>query len=644
MINDTVNDFKKGCLVIYKTGPAKVLKTGDKIEIQLADNKTIMVRSKDIAFLHPGPVDDLSSLGSQGEENNRIKEACEILQGETLNLKEFAELAYNAFTPQSAWSVYQGLLDSFYITGTADKIIIRTEDEVEQEKAARKLKTDEKAAWNNFTANVKNGKISADDNKYLRDLELFALGRPGGSRLFKEIKMQETVENAHSLLLRLKYWDNCVNPYINRLGFSIDNKYPDINISTDEIFTGGRLDLTHLDSYAIDDEGNSDPDDALSFEGGKLWVHIADPSCAVVPGSDADIYAMNQGAKIYLPEIKIQMLSQNMTDIFGLGLRGESPALSFCISQNIDGSIVSCGIHFSRIKVKRITYKQAQESINTYPFADILEMAKKYKKRREAGGASSFDFPEVNIKVENNKVSITQFRRYESTMMVQESMLMAGEAAAAWADENNIPYIFSTQPGNYGDNQETGSDRSSGSDELPGKAGNAADNAADSAAEADLASMFALRKKMKPGIIKSVSDVHSGLGLPSYSRVTSPLRRYLDLAAHQQIRLSLTGKKILTNDEIISRIGAASAGASSVQKLEKLSNMHWTLVYLIQNPGWEGKGIIVERRGRSDTIIIPELGFETSVPAQSRKTVNDEITLKAAGIDLPNLKGYFTVI
>ncbi len=619
MVNRSANEIKTGALVLYKSGPARVLKTGDKIEIELADKKTLQVRGKDITFLHPGPVDNLSVLNSLSQDSSELKEACEVLQGEALTLGEFAELAYGAFTPQTAWAVYTALLDGLYITGSAEKIIIRSESDIGKDLSARKLKADEKSAWNSFISSVKKGIISAEDNKYLRDLELFALGRQGGSRLLKEIRMQETVENAHSLLLKLKYWDNYINPYISRFGFSNDTKYPEINISDSEIFNGERLDLTRLDAYAIDDEGNTDPDDAISFEEGKLWIHIADPSCVVTPGSDADIFAMNQGAKVYLPEIKIPMLPRNAADTFALGLRSESPALSFCIKQNDDSSIGSSSIYFSRVRVKRITYKQAQEAIRTHPFDKILAAARKYMSRRKAEGASSFDFPEVNIKVENNKVSITQYRRHESAMMVQEAMLMAGEAAAAWADENRIPFIFSTQTGNQTENQP----------EFPA---------------ADLASMFALRRKMRPGIIKSVSDVHSGLGLPSYSRVTSPLRRYLDLAAHQQLRLHLAGKKVMTADEIISIIGAASAGASAVQKLERLSNMHWTLVYLIQNPNWEGKGIIVEKRDRSDTVIIPEIGLETAIPSQSDKTLNDEVTLKSSGIDLPNLKGYFTAV
>ncbi len=206
----------------------------------------------------------------------------------------------------------------------------------------------------------------------------------------KILKCLKTVENAHSLLLKLKHWDCFVNPYINRFGFSAENSCPPLTFTNDEILTDDRLNLTHLDAFAVDDEGNTDPDDAVSFEDGKLWVHIADPSSAALPGSEADEFAMNQGAKIYLPEIKIPMLSDEFTNLYGLGLNKESPALSFCIQLNDDGSVGNCEIFFTKISVKRMTYEQAQQQIDSFPFNKIYEAAIKHKKYRTSNGASFF--------------------------------------------------------------------------------------------------------------------------------------------------------------------------------------------------------------------------------------------------------------
>jgi hypothetical protein len=83
-----------------------------------------------------------------------------------------------------------------------------------------------------------------------------------------------------------------------------------------------RLDLTGLPAYAIDDEGNLDPDDALSLDGDRLWVHIADVAALVRPGSPADLEARARGATLYLPETTVPMLPAAAVPRMGLGLSG----------------------------------------------------------------------------------------------------------------------------------------------------------------------------------------------------------------------------------------------------------------------------------------------------------------------------------
>ena len=77
-------------LVLYKNRPARVMRIGQKkIEIELFDGQILSVRPKDIQLLHPGPIADLSTLG---EPNGEVRTAWELLQGETTNLAELADL------------------------------------------------------------------------------------------------------------------------------------------------------------------------------------------------------------------------------------------------------------------------------------------------------------------------------------------------------------------------------------------------------------------------------------------------------------------------------------------------------------------------------------------------------------------------
>jgi hypothetical protein len=91
--------------------------------------------------------------------------------------------------------------------------------------------------------------------------------------------LPETPQAAHRLLARVGYWSAKHNPYPARCKAAAAD--PDLPVPTlpDE----ERLDLTHLPAFAIDDEGNQDPDDAVSLDGERIWVHVADVAALVAP-------------------------------------------------------------------------------------------------------------------------------------------------------------------------------------------------------------------------------------------------------------------------------------------------------------------------------------------------------------------------
>jgi exoribonuclease-2 len=609
MSAETIPTFQKNSLVLYKSNPAIVLSVGPKIEIELPGKKTLLVRDKDIVLLHCGPVLKLSDLdiAIAGE----IDEACAMLSGETTTLDMLAELIYGSFTPASAWAVCKLLQDGLYVSGTPDKIAVRTKEECEKVVQDRNSKTAEKDAWHAFIERLRHGKIVEEDKVRLLPLQDVALGKTPTSKILKELSLQETPLQAHALLLRLAVWDHMVNPSIQRLGFTLGVNYPPL----EEIPEENRVDLTHLQAFAIDDEGNQDPDDAISIDGDKLWVHIADVASIVTPDSTVDIHARGHATTLYLPEKTVTMLPPGATGMLGLGLQEISPALSFGITLQEDGSIDKIEIAISKVKVTRLTYSQAQDSLQTSPLSTIFNLTQKYRQFRKSQNAIFLSFPEVKIQVRDGKVHIKPLPPMDTKEMVTDAMLMAGEAAARFAIENKLPFPFTAQP-----TPET--------IESP----------------SDYAGMFAYRRKLKPSEVKCSPDQHAGLGIKAYTRATSPLRRYLDLIAHQQIRAFLSNKQPLDEQQILNRIGASAAIFGGAQNLESLSNLHWTLVYLKQNPGWQGKGIIVEKRERYSILLIPEIALEKRISSQHELSLNQEISVNVQSIDLPGLTAHFTCV
>jgi exoribonuclease-2 len=158
-----------------------------------------------------------------------------------------------------------------------------------------------------------------------------------------------------------------------------------------------------------------------------------------------------------------------------------------------------------------------------------------------------------------------------------------------------------------------------------------------------LADMYALRRALQRSHMTTVPAPHAGLGMAVYSQVTSPLRRYLDLVAHQQLRAHLRGEGLLGMQEMLERVGAAEALMGSIRQGERLSRKHWTLVYLLGHPDWTGEGVLVEKVSTSGTVLIPELDLEPQVHLREDLRLNNAVTLVLSGVDLPELDALFRV-
>jgi len=596
-------------LVLYKNGPARVASLGDKLEIELEDGRSLRVRPKDVLPLHPGPLRGLRELDLPPGE---VEAACELLEGEQTTLPDLAELVYGAYTPAAAWATWRLLDEGLYFQGTPEAITVRPLAEVARERAAREAKAAEREAWNEFLSHARAGRCATEDAAFLHEIEEVAWGQREQSRVLQALDCGQNPESAHGLLLRLGYWDGTVNPYPRRIGAPLAVATADLPELPDE----PRLDLTGLAAYAIDDEGNLDPDDALSLDGNRLWVHIADAAALVPPDSPADREARARGATLYLPEAIVPMLPMEAVPRLGLGLSEVTPALSFGLTLDADGIVTDVEIVPSRVRVQRLSYEEVELRLDEEPFRTLHELACRHRTRRRANRAVFIDLPEVKMRVADGQVAIKPLPRSRSRMLVTEAMLMAGEAAARFALERGLPFPFTTQDVAVGD-----------ADREPN----------------GLAAMYALRRSLRPRQYSSQPGPHGGLGLDVYAQVTSPLRRYLDLVAHQQLRACLRGGDPLEAQAIVERVGAAEVAARGIRRAERLSREHWTVVYLQQHPGWQGEGVLVEKRMPRGVVLIPDLALEARVKVSESVAPDSTLPLRLTGLELPAREAYFKV-
>lgn len=635
--------FIKNLPVLYKRQPAVIKEAdGDKylIEFQIAAPTDTgkaakyaeqKVREKDMIALHTQAVSSLRELldAKTDKFSERIAEAHELIlsDAETANsaieFQELAELCSNSFCAAQSWFFFDSLTNSREFRFDENSVksgrlmfFPRTAEEIEE--LNKKLYEKEHLAEirAEFINRLKLKKLNLpEDAKFMGEIEAVALGKTEKSKNMVDAGIAQTAENAHRLLLETGVWDITKNPYPTRAGLSMSSAEEGLGTPPEE----ERLELEQT-AYAIDSPWSTDPDDAVSWDGKYLWIHIADPAAFVMPDSAADRSARARGTTLYIPEGAVRMLSESSLEDYALGLKSKSIALSFRILLDSNNCIEECAVFKTRINVSRMTYEEADRRKDSAELSALFEIARKNEERRKRSGAITIDMPEVHISLEpeSKKVNIEPLVRFESDSMIREMMLLAGEGAAHFAFKNNIPFPYISQEA---------PDVQQDSDTDP----------------EDLAGRFKILKGSHKRSVGITPAMHSGLGLALYTQITSPLRRYGDLIAHEQLRAFLDGRKLIGKDDMLLRISEGDAASVAARKAARQSEMHWKLVYLLQNPEWTGEGVCIDRRNGDSLILIPPLAMQVQIKDETLD-LNQKVMLKAAKIDIPTQNAVFVKV
>ncbi|MEY8715739.1 ribonuclease catalytic domain-containing protein [Francisella philomiragia] len=617
------NQSIKNALVIFKSKPAKVVEILDKkIEIETLDSKNIKLPAKNVQILTVIENDfDLDKL--EKLEIPELELTWELLQEQQqTSIDELSELLFESVGANQAYTVWLLVSEGEYFSFNDDFTInIHSQEQKNEIVSDKQEKLRKEQELNDFIERLNNKTFNVEDTKFLKEIEALATLKSTKCRFFKYLNMEESENSAYKLLLDIGYWDEFFNPHLYRYGAELESNPAEFKYNSGS--DSQRVDLTHLTAYAIDDEGSNDPDDAISWDAqqNKMWVHIADPSSSISFGDEVDLEARARGSNLYVPEHIITMLPPQATQKLGLGLQEVSPALSVGFRLDESGDIHDIEICFSNIKVTRYSYEFVEENISALELGDIEVYTKYFTDKRLAKGAVELDFPEIKISLDNDKnVKLTDLPRLNSRTLVRDTMLMAGVAIGQFCKENNICVPFSTQP-----------EHDLEQDDLEN-----IDSIAD---------MFATRKKLQRGKYSTEPDVHAGMGLDSYVQVTSPLRRYLDLLVHYQLRNFLENKQMISVDDVDNIIAQVDIPIKSNRQTERFSNSHWKLVYLMQNPNLEFQAAVIEKLDKGRLMVsIADLAMTKKLAVSGKYDLNDQIKLQNTSVNLVTQEAFFKVI
>ncbi|EFJ50853.1 hypothetical protein VOLCADRAFT_103637 [Volvox carteri f. nagariensis] len=381
-----------------------------------------------------------------------------------------------------------------------------------------------------------------------------------------------------------------------------------------------REDLTHLRVFTIDDVTTTEVDDGLSLErlegsegaaaGIRIWIHVADPTRWIRPGSNLDMAGRDRIRTLYLPWGSVPMFPRQLAEgPFSLREGQVCDAMSVCVRLNKDGSLERPRVVPSRVRVNhKLTYDQADAVLaalaagdgngteaagtgagavavedgsrgvlDVAAVADLLalrEAALARRAYREACGCIEIPLPEAKINVPYSHldrarpaVTISRISQWDSPSrsLVAEMMILAGEAVGAIGAEAALPLPY----------------RSQDSPELPPASALAA-------LPEGPCRGFALKRCMTRSAVGPSPRRHAALALDAYVQFTSPIRRYSDMVAHHNLKAWLRGDPLpFSGNEIESLMAAAGEAGRELGAAERESENYWVAEYLRLNWGAE---------------------------------------------------------
>lgn len=317
----------------------------------------------------------------------------------------------------------------------------------------------------------------------------------------------------------------------------------------------GRVDCREHHVITIDPVDAKDFDDALCIERDpaghwRLWVHIADVSHYVKPGTELDIEARRRGNSTYLVDRVIPMLPEALSNEL-CSLKPNVDRLSKCVEFAIDdrGEVLSSKCYSAVIhSQRRYAYEQAFEVLQRKP-ADAIErmlhdahnLAQKIRKIRFHRGSLNLDFPETKIRLDDkgDVLRIEQTVNDFSHQLIEEFMLLANEAVAGTLIKQRRATVHRVheQP----DERRLMEYRDEVlSHDIP--CGNLRKTAEVQKLLNRLDKMV-IGPALKIGFLKSLMRArysteplgHYGLAKAKYAHFTSPIRRYADLVVHRSL-------------------------------------------------------------------------------------------------------------
>ncbi len=375
-----------------------------------------------------------------------------------------------------------------------------------------------------------------------------------------------------------------------------------------------REDLRHLNLFTIDGEETRDFDDAIHVEqqGDAILVgiHISDVGHFISPQQPLFAEAMERATSIYFPEQQVPMLPVALSqDVLSLLEGAVRPALSFLVTLSPGGEILRSRIVPSIIQVKkRLTYREVDQIIgqDRDPDLSLLNTVRqRLRQKRVERGALLLSLPDVVIRVGDDRAVEVELAPVDTPArnLVSELMILANSVAADYLCAQEAPGLFRSQP-------------------PPRKR-------LISGITNSMQDIACQRRYLSRGELTTHPKPHSGLGLNSYTTVTSPIRRFLDLVMQLQISHMIRGKGILfSSSDCRNFAGIIQQKLSRANMVRQQRHRYWILRYLEGKEGQRVNAMVVSRGPKRVHLLLADCLFDVDLPVNPSFPVDPGDTVK----------------
>jgi ribonuclease R len=338
--------------------------------------------------------------------------------------------------------------------------------------------------------------------------------------------------------------------------------------ASETVEAGDRKDLRDLPTFTIDPVTAKDFDDAISAEAldsdrWRIWVHIADVSAYVKPGSQIDREAYQRSTSVYVPGAVEPMLPEVLSNGACSLVPGQE-RLAVTVEMELRGAeVVKSAFHRSLIRSdERLDYDRVDrifagderaEGVWAQPLAAARTAAAELEARRERQGALVVESSEPDFRFDGRgHVKTAEATvQTESHRLIEHLMIAANEAVARLLSGRGVPTLYRVheRPEPSAVEQLVAKLAVLGVPTLPLPEPLSPSQAAEAIGPISRAVDRHVRKQghgrrgLTTLVLRSLKQArydprnlgHTGLHSTAYCHFTSPIRRYPDLVCHRAL-------------------------------------------------------------------------------------------------------------